>query len=67
MDNTDLQEVGWGGMNCIIQAQDRDRWRALIKAIPNLGVQLSAGNLLTRRGPVTLLGRTLLSAVRWRC
>jgi len=66
MDNMDLQEMGWGGIDCIIQAQDRDRWRTLIKAITNLRVPWNAENLLTRRGPVALLGRTLLSAVRWR-
>jgi len=38
MDNMDLQEMGWGGIDCIIQAQDRDRWRTLIKAITNLRV-----------------------------
>jgi len=28
----DLQEVGWGGMDWIDQAHDRDRWRALADA-----------------------------------
>jgi hypothetical protein len=34
----DLQEVGWGGMNWIDMAQDRDRWRALVSAVMNLWV-----------------------------
>jgi hypothetical protein len=34
----DLREVGWGGMDWIDLAQNRDRWRALLKAVMNLRV-----------------------------
>jgi hypothetical protein len=35
----DLKAVGWGGMNWIDLAQDRDRWRALVYSVKNLQVE----------------------------
>ena len=34
----DLKEVGYGGVDWIDLAQDRDRWRALVNAIMNFWV-----------------------------
>jgi hypothetical protein len=34
----DLQEAGWGCIDWIDMAQDRDRWRALVNAVMNLRV-----------------------------
>jgi hypothetical protein len=34
----DLREIGWAGGDWIDLAQDRDQWRALVKAIMNLWV-----------------------------
>jgi hypothetical protein len=35
---TDLVEVGWGDVDWIGLAQDRDRWRALVNSVSNLRV-----------------------------
>jgi hypothetical protein len=45
---TYLQVVGWGGMDWIDLAQDRDRWRALLNAVTSLRIPQNLGNFLTR-------------------
>jgi hypothetical protein len=34
----DLREIGWGNMDWIDLAQDRDQWRALVNTVMNLRV-----------------------------
>jgi hypothetical protein len=34
----DLRNIGWGGMDWIDLAQDRDQWRALVNSAINLRV-----------------------------
>jgi hypothetical protein len=34
----DLREIGWGGMDWIDLAQDREQWRALVNTVMNLRV-----------------------------
>jgi hypothetical protein len=41
----DLGEVGWGDVDCIGLAKDRNRWRALVNSILNPRVPLNAGKL----------------------
>jgi hypothetical protein len=35
---TDLREIGWGGMDRIDLAQDRDQWMAVVNTVMNLRV-----------------------------
>jgi hypothetical protein len=34
----DIRDIGWGGVQWIDLAQDRDKWRALVNRIMNLWV-----------------------------
>jgi hypothetical protein len=59
----DLREVGWGCVDWMELAQERDRWRALVSAVMNLRVPQNAGNFLTSCRPVSFSRRTLLNGV----
>jgi hypothetical protein len=41
----DFGEVGWGDVDWIGLAKDRNRWRALVNSVLNLWVLLNAGKL----------------------
>jgi hypothetical protein len=41
----DLGEVGWGDVDWIGLAKDRNRWRALVNSVLNLRVPRNAGKL----------------------
>jgi hypothetical protein len=43
----DLREIGWGGMDCIDMAQDRDQWRALVYTVMNVLVLIKADKFLS--------------------
>jgi hypothetical protein len=49
MDNIkmDLREIGWGGMDCIDLAHDREQWTALVNKVMNLRVPQYVGKFLT--------------------
>jgi hypothetical protein len=34
----DLGEIGWGGMDWIHLAQDKDQWEALVNTVMNLRI-----------------------------
>jgi hypothetical protein len=42
----DLREVEWVGVDCIHEAQDRDRWRALVITVMNLRSFIKCGKCL---------------------
>jgi hypothetical protein len=42
----DLREIGWGGMDWIDLAQERDQWRALVNTVKNFLVSIKCWEVL---------------------
>jgi hypothetical protein len=40
----DRREIGWGGMDWIHLAKDRDPWRALVNTVKTFGLRNMLGN-----------------------
>jgi hypothetical protein len=40
----DFREVGWGDVDWVDLAKDRDQWRALVNTVMNLRVPQKLGN-----------------------
>jgi hypothetical protein len=60
----DLGQIGWGGVDWIGLAQDRDKWRVLVNAVMNLRVPYNSGKLsssLSSRPSAQLRAETALS------
>ena len=55
----DLQVVGWGGIDWIDLAHDRDRWRALGECGNETLGSIKCGDVLNSIGPVSFSGSTL--------
>jgi hypothetical protein len=39
----DIKEIGWEGVDWINLAQNRDKWRSLVKAVLNFGFHKMRG------------------------
>jgi hypothetical protein len=46
----DLRDTGWGDMDWIHLAQDREQWRAFVNTVMNLWFTSRAGKLLSSSG-----------------
>jgi hypothetical protein len=46
----DLREIGLGGVDWILLAQDRERWRAVVSAVMNLRVLAPRNQLIVQTG-----------------
>jgi hypothetical protein len=54
----DLRETGWGGMDFIDVAQDRDQWRALVNMVMDLQAPCTSHTGTQEYGEHTILQHT---------
>jgi hypothetical protein len=59
----DLREIGWGIMDWIDLAQDRDQWRPLVKTVLNFGDSQNIWKFLSSFTAGSLSRRTQLHEV----
>jgi hypothetical protein len=57
----DRGEIGWGSVDWIGLAQDRDKWKALVNAVMNLRVPYKLGNY--RVATQLVASRVVLSSI----
>jgi hypothetical protein len=43
----DLREIGWGGMDLIDLADDREQWVALLNTVKNIRIPQNAGKFFS--------------------
>jgi hypothetical protein len=60
----DLKETGWGGMDWINLAQDKDPWQALVNMVMNLLVPQNAGKFFSSYTTGSFSRRAQLHEVR---
>jgi hypothetical protein len=61
----DLRDIGWGGMDWIDLAQDRDQWRALMNIVMNLWTLFNFWKFLSSCTTGGFSRRTVLLGVSW--
>jgi hypothetical protein len=62
VDKKDLKEIGWGDVDWIGLAQDRDKWTALVNAVMTFGSLKMQGNYQVATQLVAF--RVVLSAIK---